>query len=383
MLPKRSALLLIPLLAGLAIWALAFRPVPVQLLTPERDVPVQVFGLGTVEARVISRVGFKGTGVLTELHADHGDTVARGAALARLDNREQTARVGRARAGVAQATANLNRTLANVAKAEAAHANARSIHERRQSLVQKNNVSVEATEGAKATLEITRADLNLALREVDVARATVSDAEAQVVIEEIALGLHTLTAPYAAVVVARQKELGSVLAPGEVVFTLADPQTVWVLGYIDESKAGGIQVGQPAEIVLRSLPGQRFSGRVARVEIESDRVNEERRIAVAFDAIPREFHLGEQAEVFITTARLPQALLIPAHAIHELKGQTGTVWTVEEDKLAQREVTLGPRLLDGRIEIVNGIPTGGRVLAALPSGLRVGRGARESGEGPR
>ena len=92
-----------------------------------------------------------------------------------------------------------------------------------------------------------------------------------------------------------------------------------MLAYIDESKAGEIAVGQPADIVLRSLPSQRFAGHVARIEPESDRVNEERKVEVAFDQIPENFNLGEQAEVYITTVHLAQALLVPEAAIVELE----------------------------------------------------------------
>ena len=158
-------------------------------------------------------------------------------------------------------------------------------------------------------------------------------------------------------------------------FTLVDCKTIWVLAYIDESKAGEIMVGQPAEIVLRSLPGRRFQGRIERIEIESDRVNEERRVDVAFDQIPQDYHLGEQAEIHITVTRLPQALLIPEAAVEDLKSGRGTVWTVENGRLARREVTFGHRMLDGRIEILGGIPDGASVLASLPTGLRVGRAA--------
>ena len=45
---------------GVAAWAMVFRPITVQIARVERDVPVQVFGLGTVEARVTSKVGFQG-----------------------------------------------------------------------------------------------------------------------------------------------------------------------------------------------------------------------------------------------------------------------------------------------------------------------------------
>lgn len=360
-------------------WVLFFRPIGVQVLESQGNVAVEVFGLGTVEARVASKVGFKVAGVLAELKADHGDCVAKGAVLARLDTREQSARVGRANANIDQAQANLNRALAGVAKAEANYANASSINDRRQALVKSNNVSIESAEAAKAALDIASADLTLARSDVEVARAAIKDVRAQEQLESVTLDLHTLAAPYDAVVIARQKEPGTVLAPGEPVFTLVDPRTVWVLAYIDESKAGGIEVGQPVEIVLRSLPAQRFHGRVARLQIESDRVNEERRIEIAFDRIPGDFHLGEQAEVYITTTRLPRALLIPEAAIEDIARARGTVWTVEDGHLARRKVTLGHRMLDGRIEITSGVPDGARVVARLVGGLRDGRPARIAG----
>src|SRR3990170_5716197 len=105
-------------------WYLFVRPIQVEVLDVQRDIPVQVFGLGTVESRITSKVGFKVAGVLTDLLADQGDCVAKGAVLARLDAREQEARVSRAKANVEQAKANLDRTLAAVAKAEASYANA-------------------------------------------------------------------------------------------------------------------------------------------------------------------------------------------------------------------------------------------------------------------
>ena len=71
-------------------WSQYLRPVKVQVGAVQRDVAVEVFGLGTVEARVTSKIGFKVSGVLVELHADVGDRVAKGAVLARLDDREQS-----------------------------------------------------------------------------------------------------------------------------------------------------------------------------------------------------------------------------------------------------------------------------------------------------
>jgi HlyD family secretion protein len=367
--------------AGTGVWTLFLRPVSVQVSQVERDVPIEVFGLGTVEARVTSKVGFKVSGVLLDLRADVGERVAKGSVLGRLDDREQSARVARTRAATAQAEANVQRAAASVEKARANYTNAKRISERRQRLVETNSTSVEAAETAQAVQDASLGDLNLASSEVEVARASINDAKAQGLLESATLDFHTLTAPYDAMVIARTKELGSALGAGEPVFTLIDPATVWVLAYIDESKAGEIRVGEVAQIVLRSQPGRRIAGRVARIEPESDRVNEERRVAIAFGQIPADFNLGEQAEVYITIVRLAQPRLVPEAAITGLGKGQGTVWTVEDGRLQQHAVSLGHRLLDGRFEITGGVPDDALVVSQIRSGLRVGRAAKPASGG--
>jgi HlyD family secretion protein len=366
--------------AAVGAWAVFLRPLTVEVAHLLPNVPVQVFGLGTVEARVTSRVGFMVPGVLIDLRADVGDRVAKGAVLARLDDREQSAQVARANATVEQTEANLQRAAASVEKAEVNYANAKSINERRQALLKGSNTSIEAAQTAQAIQDAALADVNLAQSDFLVAKANISDAKAQQQLQSTILDFYTLAAPYDAVVTTRLKELGSALGAGEPVFTLIDPKTVWVLAFIDESKAGEIAIGQPAEIMLRSRPGRRIAGRVARIQPESDRVNEERRVEIAFDVLPADFHLGEQAEVYVTTVRLALPLLVPEAAIAGLGNGQGTVWTVEDGHLQQRHVTLGHRLLDGRFEITGGVPKHAVVVTELHSGLRVGRAAKVTEE---
>ena len=364
----------------LIAWGMYFRAITVQVAAVQRDVAVQIFGLGTVEARITSKIGFKVSGVLVDLQADVGNQVPKGTVLARLDDREQSARVARAKAAIEQTEANLQKTTAGLEKAKANLANAKSISERRQQLVQSSSASVESAETARTTLDVANAELSLASSDIAVSRAAIGDAKAQLQLEGATLDFHTLAAPYDAMITARLKELGSALGAGEPVFTLIDPKSVWVLTYIDESKSGEIKVGDPTEIVLRSRPNQRFQGKVARIEPESDRVNEERRVAIAFDQLPADFHLGEQAEAYITTARLAQPLLVPETAIGGLGKNRGTVWTVEDGRLQEHEATFGHRLLDGRYEIIGGVPDKALVVSALRSGLRVGRAANATDE---
>jgi HlyD family secretion protein len=107
-------LLLVAAMVAAGAWAWMLRPVAVQVVETARDVPIQVFGLGTVEAQLLSRVGFETAGTLVALRADHGDSVKADTVLAWLDSREQEARVAQARAAVKQSEAAIEQAMANV-----------------------------------------------------------------------------------------------------------------------------------------------------------------------------------------------------------------------------------------------------------------------------
>lgn len=164
-------------------------------------------------------------------------------------------------------------------------------------------------------------------------------------------------------------------------FTLVAAPTVWAVGYVDERLAGRLNVGQPAEIALRSDPTMRIPGHVERIEIQSDSVNEERLVDVAFEKIPDNIHLAEQAYVYIDTSTLPRAVLVQPSAVVGFQGDRGTggygtVWVMEQGRIARRRVTFGPELLDGRLPIRDDLPADVAVVAGPVSGLRVGRAAR-------
>ena len=203
------------------------RPLVVHVASIERDVPVQVFGLGTVEAQTLSKIGFETAGVLVELKVDHGDHVKAGALLARLHSREQEARVAQARAAVTQAKAAIEQAQAAVEKAEFVLKQKIEVNSRRQQLVDRGVVSQETAADTQAAADIAKADLSQAQSAVSVARANLQQAEAVQALEEARLAKYQLYAPFDGVVMARHKELGSALNANEPVFTLVDPATIW------------------------------------------------------------------------------------------------------------------------------------------------------------
>jgi HlyD family secretion protein len=361
---------------------LAERPLSVPVAVVEQDVPVRVYGLGTVEARIVSRIGFEVGAALIDLAVDSGDAVVEGQVLARLHTAEQEARVVRTEAAVEAARATLGKAEANVVRARAVLAQRKSTNDRRQALAERSTISAQTAEEAQRDVDVAAADLAVAESEVNVALAQHSDAEAALLYETTLLDHHVLRAPFDAVVVTRHVEAGTVVRASDPIFTLMDPGTVWTLAYIDEARAGSIAVGQTAEVRLRSLPHEVFDGTVDRIGIESDRVNEERRVWIACDRCPAQVYLGEQAEVRITVATLPEALLVPEIAVSGFDGHRGRVWVVQDGRLAETEVIFGHRTEDAKVEIVSGLPEGAKVVAAPVKGLSEGRMARIAGDAP-
>lgn len=376
--PYASLLILaaIVLLVGTLVWARVFKHLTVKVARVEQSIPEQVFGLGTVGARVQSNLGFKVPGVLTTLLADQGQRVRVGQPLAHLEASDVEAQLAVAKANVAQARANLDKADATVISATATEENARAVADRSAHLLKVGGVSEEQMQNDAAALRVAGANLALAHSEVSVAKAALMAADAQVSAQQATLGYYTLLAPYDGLIVSRNLELGSSPNPGQPVFTVVESGSIWVLAYVDERLAGDLRVGQPATITLRSEPGKTFPGHIARIEMQSDPVNEERLVDVAFDRLPKGIHLAEQAEAVIMTGQVAHAATVPPVAVLDLKDGKGEVWTVENGHLSLRQVAFGQPLLNGRLPILSGLPTGAAVVTVPVAGMRVGRLAK-------
>jgi HlyD family secretion protein len=384
MMTKRRLTLGLGVVVGLAVAAIGmfnFMPLKVEVAQAEHNVPVQVFGLGTVEARIQSAIGFQANGTLIELSADQGQKVREGDVLARLDDREQQARLAKAAAGITNARAMLESAEAGLVKAQTVLKLKESINTRRQTLFKTESTTKEVADQALTEAQSARADVQIAESNITIAKAGLENAQAEYDYQKVLLDNFALSAPYDALIVERTKELGTVLNVGEPLFKLVKADTVWVLGYIDESRAGHIEIGQKAEIHLRSRPGRVFAGHVVRIDIESDRTNEERRVYAVCDECPEQFHLGEQAELTFTVATLETAVLVPEIAVDArgARRQRGDVWVVNDGELKRRTVGFGHQTLDARLEIISGLEAGDEVVIKRIKGLKEGRAVTVSG----
>jgi HlyD family secretion protein len=363
---------------GSAYYLWIVREIPVRVAVPQENVQVRIFGIGTVEAQVLSKVGFQVAGKLASLHADQGDFVAAGTVLARLDDAAQRAKLLKSEATRRQAAANLIKVRAQRDRVAAAYQQKRNVNLRRQTLADRGTVSQEAAEDAQAAEAIAYSDLKVVEADAAIASVLEEDAAAQHKLDAVVLAQHELTAPFDARIIARHKEIGSVANAGEPAFTLIAPQSIWVRAYVDEALAAGLSVGQTAFVRLRSESNRLVETEVVRIDQESDRITEERRVYVRCRVCDPKHQLrfiGEQAEVEVVKWVIPRGLFVPLKLVEGYDGHSGTLWLLREGRLAKQRVELGDRLLDGRIQVISELPPAVSIVIDEQAALREGRAA--------
>lgn len=321
----------------------------------------KLFGIGTVEARRSYLIGPTAAGRVRAVSVDVGDTVKAGQWLAEmdpvdLDERTAALDASVARAGSAMAAAEAQRRDAR-ARRELAAVNARRYTELgRQNFISTGAVEARLQEQVSAEAIVTAADANLVAARQDQKRLAAERAGLQQQRANV-----RLLAPADGVVTSRDAEPGSTVVAGQAVLRVIEPTSLWVKVRLDQARSGGLAVGLPAQVVLRSNPDRALPGKVARVEVISDSVTEERVAQVSLDQVPVGLSVGELAEVTLTLPATANALLLPNAAIKRLRAQTG-VWVMEAGALRFMPVRIGQTSLDGQVQVLDGVTRGMTVI---------------------
>lgn len=380
-------------------------PVKAEYVSPQKRHLVQeVFGTGTVEARVLVTAGSKITGRVKRLYADQGDFVRKGQLLASIESDDLHALVNQAvdarlksvsmegatRSDLERAEANIKAAEYAVQKAEATMRLARQTFDRYEKLYGKGAISRQELDEKQAALdEAMRQRENLEAAKA-AARADADRVAMSLKAAGHETGAGTALSAYAkaryedanirasmdGVVVSRDAEEGDAVVPGSSIFRIADPETVWVKANIDEALCGGIALGKRAAVYLRSDRNMPLPGSVSRIAQESDRVTEEMEADVSFPLNDDgRLHLGEQADVYINGFE-KDCLAVPVNAVTVRDGGTG-VFVAADGKARFVPVKTGIYTKEF-VEVAGGLRESDKVIllndklnAGLKEGARV------------
>ncbi|MCK6426098.1 MAG: efflux RND transporter periplasmic adaptor subunit [Burkholderiaceae bacterium] len=357
-----GALLLLGALGWVALRSGPWAPVRVTVTrVEEARVQPALFGIGTVEARRSLPVGPTAAARLLQVHVDVGDAVRPGQLLAELDAVDLAPRLQALDAAQARARSLAVAAEAQQRDAQARLALARANTRRWAELGAQAFVSAGAVEAreqeqrsAEAALQAADASLLAARQELQRLGAEQDGLRAQ-------RDRLQLRAPSAAVVASREAEPGAAVVAGQAVLRLIDPTSLWLRVRFDQGRAGALAPGQPARVTLRSRPGERFPGRVARLEPLGDAVTEERIAQVTLDDPGVAHTLGELVEV---TVDLPAGAVgpwVPNAALQPQGGQIG-VWKLVDGRPVFAPLQLGAASLDGRVAVRAGLAAGDEIV---------------------
>lgn len=248
---------------------------------------------GNIEAHE-SLISFKVQGRIIELPIEEGQSIEKGALLARLENADYRQRVRIDEAGVRVRHANLALALAGTREQEVKAAQQDMLdaqadlqqkkldYDRAQSLFRDGILSTRDRDLADTALKRSQAMFHAAQQkysqavegtrkeDIAIARANLNEADANLGMSLVNLDYTVLRAPASGIVTVRQAELGEVVVPGTPVVTLADLDHVWLRAYVAETDLGRIRWGQSAVITTDTFPGKQYHGHISFIASDAE-----------------------------------------------------------------------------------------------------------------
>jgi len=356
-------------LATLALFAYAglrsgpLAPVAVTVARVESGaIAPALFGIGTVAARQLHRIGPTSAGRIAEVRVEPGDAVVAGQLLARIEPLDLDARVLSQEAGIRRATAAVVAADAQQREAMARHRYAQEQAQRYAGLFAKGLVSAEATGARREEAAATRSGVDAADAARDVAKQELDRLRAETAAVVRQRENLELFAPVDGIVTQRLADPGTTVVAGQAILDVVAPESIWIDARFDQQRARGLASGLEARIALRSRAGDALAGHVARIEPQADAVTEELHAKIAFASLPAPLPpLGELAEVTLVLAAAPASPFVSNASLQRIDGVLG-VWRVVDGELHYTPVRIGAADLDGRVPVLDGLRVGEQVV---------------------
>ena len=295
----------------------------------------------TFDADRVAKVGPRVAGRVATLPVALGDEVQPGTVLATIDGPEIGAVMS------AYTTARAEETLVE-----------RTL-EREQGLFERKIAAEREVLDARAALtraQATRRAAELRLLALGIDPARIGDAPAVL----------SIRAPIAGRVVERQTTLGAPVSPDDVLFTIADLSTLWLIVKVPETAIRDIRIGAAVTVALDALPDRGFTGRVSYIAPVVATASRTVDVRINVDNRGHELRPGMFARARLTTGAPAESdrgaqLLVPRVAVQTLNGRTVVFMPDEPGRFRIQEVVLG-RTYGADVEILGGLAAGDQVV---------------------
>lgn len=297
---------------------------------------------GEIKAEKDALVQFPASGLLSWVGVKKNETVKKGQALASLDTRELRKK--------------LEKTL-NLYKAQ------RNSFEQTQEDYKDEREKELLTDAIKRVLDTAQSNLNNAVLDVE--------------LNDLAIKLSVIHAPFDGVVVSDVPYAGTNILPSTSGIRIVDPQSFYFEALVDETDIAKIKIGDLVKIHLDAFPDEDFEGVVAKIDWTSSLSSGGGTVyktMISFKNPVDRFRLGMNGDAEFILNLAKEAILVPLSALWEKDGKT-YVWKVQNGRAVKTEVVV-TNTNDNWAQITAGITSGDRVVTSnlnqLKEGMPVG-----------
>lgn len=314
---------------------------------------------GYVVAQRKASVASKTTGRLIDLMVEEGSKVVKGQIIAKLEDEDLAA-------AKAQAEANLKTAEANLRVAKVDLQDAELNFSRNKRLI--SSSSIAQFQYDEAEIRYRRAKAS-----VEAAEAAVKAQIAAIRSAEVALDYTFIKAPFDAVVLTKNADIGDIVTPigaaseaKAAVVTIADTDSFQVEADVSETNISMVKLGQPCEIMLDAISGVRMNGKVHMIVPTVDRGKASIMVKVAFAEKDSRIFPNMSAKVSFLSRELIEAEQKPRVAVSNAaivgNGEQKTVFQIQDGLAKEIAVRTGETMGD-MIEITDGLKAGDKVVS--------------------
>ena len=335
--------------------------------------------------------------VITErvvrIPVQEGQSVKRGDVLIELDDKDERAALAQSRGAVAQAEARI-RQLREVGlpaaeqalvQAQANLTQARQQFERAKELKAKGFVSEAALDDARRNLDVAESQLRAAKLQVETNRPAGSDfalaqtalaqARANLGAAQAKLDQTVIRAPVDGTLIARSVEPGNVAQPGKELMALAPAGETQVVVQIDEKNLSQLKLGQQALASADAFPNERFAAELVYINPGIDALRGSVEVKLRVPNPPDYLRQDMTVSVDIEVGRSRGTVVVAADAVRDAHSAQPWVLAVDGWRAARRPVKLGLKG-EGRIEVLEGVAPGDRLISVASGTVREGQRVR-------
>jgi len=206
---------------------------------------------------------------------------------------------------------------------------------------------------ARAQADEARAELVRAKQRLDLLNVSPSATTDRVTLASPATGVVTDVS-------AAPGEFSKSLESANPLITIADLNTIWIVGDVYEKDIAKVSRGKDVTVSLQAYPGQQWNGRIDSLSGTLDPSTRTLKARVALSN-PGQHLKPEMFGAIHVNAGSHRALVVPEAAIIR-EGSATTVFVKNPEKPEQRAVTVG-QTVDGQVEVLSGVQAGEEVAA--------------------